>query len=82
MARPKVITREFTRWLNELIFSHKVSVYRIANELHVSPRTIYRHMMGENAPSFPMIISYCWFFNKKYGTKEDPLEVFDLLEVE
>lgn len=74
--RPIKNTDSFSIWLRKRIHESEESVYEIADYLHIKPKTIYRHLNGENAPTFPMIVAYCWYFMKG----DDPNAVWDLME--
>lgn len=80
MAKSKISSDLFARWLSDKIFSNGLFPSAIASKLHMAKPTIYRHMNGQKNPSFSNVVAYCWYFNKYFGCEEDPLEVWNLIE--
>lgn len=37
----------------------------LANLMQISPKTVYRHISGEQKPSLRDVISYCWIFHQE-----------------
>lgn len=69
-------TKAFSIWLRKRVVEKGDSVCKIADAIHVGERNIYRHMNGENAPTFPMVVTYCWYF----GKGDDPEDIWNLME--
>ena len=80
MSKKRGVSEEFRRWINKYILLNRIPIYKMASELHISPRTIYRHLDGTINPTFPYVLAYCWYFNTYYGKAEIPLEVWKLVE--
>ena len=74
--RPTYNLIPFSRWLRNKIYSHDILVYPMASDIGVSPKTIYNHMNGIHAPTFPIIVAYCWYFNDG----DDPREIWKMIE--
>ena len=75
MTRVKV-NGEFGEWLFKKMGESNIAVYRLAEELRISPRIIYRHLKGECNPTLPYVIAYCWWFNERLSKTIDPMDIF------
>ena len=66
----------FSIWLEKRIKKNSIAIYNIANDLHMAPRTVYRHLNGEGLPTFSYVVAYCWYFNRYFGYKDDPIDIW------
>lgn len=66
---------KFSRWLRNKIVLHDKTVSSMAIKLHMDKRTIYRHLNATVAPTFAMVVAYCWYFNDG----DDPINIWNLI---
>lgn len=67
---------EFGHWLGKRLKENRIKVYDLAEDIHISPKIIYRHLKGESKPTFPYIAAYCCYFNELGFEKNNAFEVF------
>lgn len=66
----------FSKWLEKKIKKDSIAIYDLASDLHMAPRTVYRHLNGERLPNFSHVVAYCWYFNRYFGYEDDPIDVW------
>ncbi len=76
MRKNKAIGTKFRRWFLSNLSRINCSISRLANDLHMSRRCIYRQLDGSVKPRFCTIAGYCWYFD----SKEDPEQVWSMVE--
>lgn len=67
---------EFGTWLYNFLKKNKIPIYDMAEDIHISPRAVYRHIKGEDKPTFAHVAAYCWYINEVSFENNDPMDIY------
>lgn len=73
------VNGKFGRWLAAKLETNDVMVYDLSQDVHISTRAIYNHLKSSTSPRFAHVVTYCWYFNRRFGYKDDPIDIWDNL---
>lgn len=67
----------FAKWLMTKLNASNTTRVKLADELRMTRKTIFRHCKGVK-PKFTDVIAYCWYFTKILGWEHDPEKVWQI----